>query len=281
MTLDAQGPLSATAGQPNAAPASGTTVTDPASAEKGSATASTTGEKGTSTEKAPVSSPETESFFDPKSVSPELMPAYKQMQAAYTKKAQSIADNRRKVEAYDAFMTDPLSQVRSLAAQYGLEIAQPGAKQPQPEIKKDFEPQTWDEVFGEVEKRVMEKFQDRMKPVFDNVQQITAQNIEKQLDSIDPSWKLYEDDMMANIKNHPTLVKDVSKLYRMSVPEEVLTSRAVQQALKKMEDKGKSAQVHGGQSSTKTSSVPKKAATFQEAINQAREEGKAAGWYKT
>lgn len=36
-----------------------------------------------------------ESFFDPKQVSPELMPAYKQMQAAFTKKTQEIAAERK------------------------------------------------------------------------------------------------------------------------------------------------------------------------------------------
>lgn len=43
-----------------------------------------------------------ESFFDPKTVPPELVPAYKQMQAAFTKKTQAIAEERKNAEALKA-----------------------------------------------------------------------------------------------------------------------------------------------------------------------------------
>lgn len=43
-----------------------------------------------------------ESFFDPKSVPPELMPAYKQMQGDYTRKTQAIAQERKEAEALKA-----------------------------------------------------------------------------------------------------------------------------------------------------------------------------------
>lgn len=53
---------------------------------------------------------EEESFFDPKSVPDELKPAYKQMQAAFTKKTQEIAKAKaesealmQKAQAYDKF----------------------------------------------------------------------------------------------------------------------------------------------------------------------------------
>jgi hypothetical protein len=42
-----------------------------------------------------------EVFFDPKSVPPELEQAYKQMQGAFTKKTQEIADIRKKAESLD------------------------------------------------------------------------------------------------------------------------------------------------------------------------------------
>jgi hypothetical protein len=41
-----------------------------------------------------------ESFFDPNQVPEELKPAYKQMQAAFTKKTQEIANQRREAEEY-------------------------------------------------------------------------------------------------------------------------------------------------------------------------------------
>ena len=45
-------------------------------------------------------------FFDPKGLSEELQPAYKQMQAAFTKKTQGIADVRKKSEAFDNLLKD-------------------------------------------------------------------------------------------------------------------------------------------------------------------------------
>ena len=46
-----------------------------------------------------------ESFFDPKGLAPELQPAYKQMQAAFTKKTQGIADFHKKAEALDQLVS--------------------------------------------------------------------------------------------------------------------------------------------------------------------------------
>jgi len=43
-----------------------------------------------------------DSFFDPNSLSEELLPAYKQMQGAWTKKTQELAQQRKEVEAYKA-----------------------------------------------------------------------------------------------------------------------------------------------------------------------------------
>lgn len=277
MSDENTGPTTGGEGQAATAP-QGTTGAAPTSAE---GQAAQDGNKGTSAATAPTT-PEEDTFFDPKSVPPELMPAYKQMQKAFSKKTQTIAQQRQKLEAYDAFMTDPVTNLKSLAGQYGLQItqAQAQAAVQQAAQEGNWEPQSWDEVFSKVEEKLMAKLQGQLKPVFDNVQQQTAANIEKQLDAIDGNWKLYEDDMMATLKAHPSLVGDVGKLYRLSVPEDVLTSRAVQAALKKLEDKTKGAQIHGSNGNVKTASVPKKAASFQEAVEQAREAGKKDGWYK-
>ena len=89
-----------------------------------------------------------------------------------------------------------------------------------------------------------------LEPFLGNVQKVTATNIERQLSEIDPNWRSYEDDMRAKLQRHPTLVNDVSELYRLSVPEEVLTSRAVQTALSKFQSKAEQVKVSG---TTKTS----------------------------
>lgn len=49
---------------------------------------------------AEQSSEDKESFFDPKTVPEELMPAYKQMQGAFTKKTQEIAEVRKNAEEW-------------------------------------------------------------------------------------------------------------------------------------------------------------------------------------
>lgn len=277
MQVENNGPATGGEGQAATAP-EGTTGAAPATTE---GQAAQDGSTGTSTATAP-SVTEEETFFDPKTVPPELLPAYKQMQKAFSKKTQTIAQQRQKLEAYDAFMMDPTANLKSLAAQYGLQITPAQAAQAVQQAAQEgnWEPQTWDEVFTKVEEKLMAKLQGQLKPVFDNVQQQTAANIEKQLDAIDGNWKVYEDDMMATLKAHPSLVGDVGKLYRLSVPEEVLTSRAVQTALKKLEDKTKGAQVHGEKGAIKTAPVTKKANSFQEAVEQARESGKKEGWYK-
>lgn len=60
----------------------------------------TTGtEPGIQTTPAPTGTPE-ESFFDPSSIPTELVPAYKQMQSAFTKKTQEIAQQRKDAEAW-------------------------------------------------------------------------------------------------------------------------------------------------------------------------------------
>ena len=70
----------------------------------------------------------------------------------------------------------------------------------------------------------MEKVQQNLAPVFQGVQKVTAHNIEKELDAVDANWRMYEDEMKTSLRDHPSLVNDVSKLYRLSVPEEVLNS---------------------------------------------------------
>lgn len=79
--------------------------------------------------------------------------------------------------------------------------------------------------------------------------------------------------MMDNLRRHPTLVNDPIQLYRLSVPTEVLESRAMQKALKRMEDKVKGTQVSGGSTTTRKApaGVPDKAVSFDEAVKYAEQ----------
>lgn len=89
-----------------------------------------TGPVNTTTE----TQPQEEQFFDPKGLSPELEPAYKQMQAAFTKKTQGLADYRKKSESLDQ-----LVQYKPFVDWYNRHVSgtdearkeQPAPKQPE------------------------------------------------------------------------------------------------------------------------------------------------------
>lgn len=278
--LEEQGPISAGEPAGQSDPGSeGTQIPEPSLPEapdKGQAEETPRSEPGTRPEPAkPPKADEAgeETFFDPKELDPSLVPAYKQMQGQFTKKMMGISGDRQKVEAYDAFMADPMGQIRSIATQQGFQIVPTGQQAaettPQQE-ETNWEPKTYEELLQRGEERAEKRIMAKLAPILGNVQKLTASNVESQLNEIDGNWKVYEHDMMSNLRAHPTLVGNVSALYRMSVPEEILASRATQAALKKMDLKVKSARVSGS-STTKSSPTPRTAHTFDEAVQVAKE----------
>lgn len=222
--------------------------------------------------------PSEETFFDPKDLNPELMPAYKQMQKAFSKKMEGIAQNRTKIEAYDAFSRDPLGQIQQMAARMGFKLSRAEAAEVaadaggKPAARENWEPSTWQEVVDKISTAAEERLLRQLGPVIGEVQNLRKGNIEKLLDDNCPDWRTYEDEMKANIAAHPSLVNDPVKLYRLSVPPEVLESRATQAALKKLETKVKGAQVGGTSSTTKhqAQTLGDKPLTFDEAVKAAK-----------
>jgi len=239
-----------------------------------------TGEPTSTPESVPEKpEPAEESFFDPKELPEELVPAYKQMQSAFTKRMTGLSKDREKVQAYDAFMADPVASLTQAAQQYGMRVVpmnQQAATQTdasQEAFGQNWQPQTWDEVFQAFSTRLNDQLQKTFSPVFDNLKNLTTSNIERQLGEIDPNWKVYEDEMTDNLKAHPTLAKDVAKLYRISVPEEVLRSKYTQAALKKFEDKAASAKIQGKSSvqTTQPSGI-ENVKSFDDAVKFAKKE---------
>lgn len=199
-----------------------------------------------------------ESFFDPSNISEELQKPYKEMQAAFTKKMQGFSEHQQKIDAYDAFQSNPQAYLQQLAQQYGYQLM--SGKQE----GDSFDPTNWDEVMQKAEDRVMQK-------IAPHLQTMQKSQLEAKLDADCPDWRVYEEPMMKNLQAHPTLVNNPDALYRMSVPPHVLESRATQIALKKLQDKGESAQVSGGSTTTKTAtSVPDKNMSFDEAVKYAQ-----------
>lgn len=226
-----------------------------------------------------------EPFFDPASLPPELEPAYKRLQGAFTRKMQELSKQRQevaqKVQAYDAFSADPVGNLQKMAAQYGLKIsraeaaAQIANQQQQPQAQGsqggEWQPQTWEEVEQRAAQRARSELMKELQPIIGNVQQMRAQTIERQLDDIDPEWRVHEDSMRGNLQKHPTLVDDPVMLYRLSIPADVQERRATQAAIARIEGKTRSGRVSGTTGSTvKSAEATKPAATFDEAVAQAR-----------
>jgi hypothetical protein len=232
------------------------------------------------TGQAPAPAPE-DTFFDPSQIPPELMPAYKSMQKAYTQKTMKISEHRQKIEAYDQFMRDPITNLQNLAGQYGMtlsrgeakQVLQQSGQQTQGDVDWDnFQPKNWGEAFSAFKQKAFEEWSQQIQPLVGSVQKMQTRNVEAELSKIDPQWKLYEDEMSANLQAHPTLVKDIDKLYMLSVPREVWTARATQSALKKVEASVQAAQVSGKGQTSKTVAAPKKATNFNEAVQLAKEQ---------
>jgi hypothetical protein len=259
-------------GTTQAAPApAGTTAPapTPAKGQSGQATAPQTTDKGTAQAE--------DSFFDPKDLDPALIPAYKQMQKAFTKKTQEIAQHRQKVEAYDAFNKDPIGQMQTMAARMGYKLtrAEAAVAAQNTPVPENWQPQTWGEVMEKFQQSIIPNLRQEvikdLSPALQELQNLRKSNLERMLDDSCPDWRTYEDDMKANLQAHPSLVNDPAKLYRISVPEEVLESLATQRALKKLEAKAKSSQVGGTSTTTKHQSPgTENVRSFNDAVEYAK-----------
>lgn len=269
MAEDATGTAQAGTGQPagdlNAKGTTSTGTTDQGG--QPGATDGTTQSSGTKSDQGE------DTFFDPKDLTPELMPAYKSMQKVFGKKMEEIKANRKKIEAYDAYSKDPVTQLQTMAAQMGFKLTRAEATAAVKDgdgstaSTGEWQPQSWNDVFTKATEVVMEK----LNPVLADVQATRKMNVEKLLDDSCPDWRQYEDEMTSLLKDHPTLAKDPVKLYRLALPPEVLETRATQAALKKLQGKVEASKV-GGTSTTKATdtALPDKPVSFNEAVEAAK-----------
>ncbi len=231
---------------------------------------------------APTGTPaasEEPSFFDLNLLTPEqreaLTPAYKQMQGAFTRKTQEIAAHRQKIAEYDQFMADPVSNMQRMAMQMGYSLTRAQAQNAldqtgQSQTEQDWQPNTWGEVLAKAKDEARREIMQELQPVLGNVQAMRAESIEKQLDSIDSNWRVYEDEMRKNLQLAPALVNDPVKLYKFSVPDEVLEARATQKALARFDTKAKSAAVAGKTETSRGIPADEKVTDFDSAVAAAR-----------
>jgi hypothetical protein len=215
--------------------------------------------------------------------SPELTEEYNRMRAAWTKKMQAAGelpqDVRNKIAAYDAFSQNPQQALQNLARQYGFDLgpatgqgAAPGESGETP--WEQYEPSSWkefrDRIVAEAKREVEAEVYNRFEPAMRNVHQLQTAYVERQLDEADPSWREYESDIIANLERYPGLEREVDKLLRISLPGEMIESRAMQAALKKIETRTAASGVAAQGTQRKAAPVLKPGKTFQDAIENAR-----------
>lgn len=268
-------------GQSEAGP-QGAETTGPEPSEMGEGQSSAGQPEGATQQDAGSQKPTEDTFFDPQSIQdkPELLAAYKEMQRNYSKKMESIKNARQKIEAYDAFAADPVTQLQNMARQYGYSLSRAEAADRlnqqngnQSQDLQGWEPKSWDEVIQRAEERAYDRIMQEQQPLLQEVQNLRKSNLEVFLDNNAPDWRTYEDEMMTTLREHPSLVNNPLALYKLAVPDDVLQSRATQRALKKMQDKGASASVKGASTTTKrAATMPDKPVSFDEAVKIAERE---------
>lgn len=217
-----------------------------------------------------------ETFFDPKSIEgkPELQSAYKQMQSAWTKKMQSVSSQKEKLQIVERFEKDPIGTLTAFAKQYGLDLSRPNNQQ-QPQ---KFEPQSWDDVLKKAREDAKADVLKELQPYLSQIRDVRKQSIETRLNELDPQWRTYEDEMSEMLQAHPSLVSDPEKLYRLSVPQEVIEKRAMQKALAQLKGKQEGGQLSGGSKTFKNpSEKPTGKLSFDQAADLARAELRKQG----
>ena len=263
--VQGQGPVSATPDTGSNAATTSTGQQNASASTPASGSTPTTGE---------------DSFFDVSGLNPELMPVYKRMQGDYTRKTQDLARQRKDLESakdkasqYDAFMRDPVSNIRRLASQYKIDMTAANGEKDQ---LRDWQPQTWGEVLEKATARAKEEAKQEVlseiQPLLTGYQQLRKENIESHLNKIAPDWKEYEADMAALLQEHPTLANDPAKLYRLAVPSERAESAAYTRALEHLQRKVDSSQLAGASTTGKKTGVnPPAMRTVREAAEWAQQ----------
>jgi len=230
---------------------------------------SVAGDSAGTTDDAGTQQAAEDTFFDPRDIAddPKLMAAYKNMQRSYGEKMEAIKADRQVI---DAFRSDPLGTLQQYAKQYGLTVS-PAQQQQQADSQNGTapaqDPQTWDEVYKTAEERAYNRVQTEIMPV---LQQVFKHVTEQRLDDVAPDWREHEDRMQELVAKHPSLANDPETLYELSLPKEVRESRATQAAMRKLQDKVKSATTSGVSTKKPTAGSGPQAKSIREAFEQAQ-----------
>lgn len=204
----------------------------------------------------------------------------KSLQGDYTRKTQKVAEVRKMADAYQSFLRDPHGTLQQVATQLGYQLnpmnSNGNQQQAAASNMDNFEPQTWNDVVVKLKQTIMDeltpKLNEQVSPLMNEVQSIRHKEFESQLSEIDPMWHQYQDDIMTNLRDYPSLMADPKKLYMMSVPTKVFESRMTQNAINKVKKSTSSNSPFSGSKTTKRpgTTSPNKLMSFQEAVEYAK-----------
>ena len=199
------------------------------------------------------------SFMNPNTLPDELKPAFKKMQAAFTKGMQGIASQRDKVKMFDMFSSDPKEAVKMLAAKAGMTVMDGSVK-----------PSGGEKEETETDKYIRKIVREELAPSFESFKkeqaQLKVQTDLAYLDANYPDWYLYEDAMAGLVSKHPTLGRDLDTLYEMA-------KRADEKGESKQKAAGKTEKViTRGSSGRGGVTTPVKAGSVYEAFQLAKKQ---------
>lgn len=202
--------------------------------------------------------PTEERFIDPDELPKELLPHFKKMQASFTRRMQSIAGDKEKINLYNQLVAGGPDAVKFLAQKAGLEVSEKGSKPVDDPEYGDSSTVSW------IRKEIKAMLEESIGPLKDNTNKLKASQVERYLDENHTDWRLYDDVMADLVKKHPTLGEDVDSLYELAK-----TATTKVERMKTASNK-RSSIVTKTSSSNRPISLPKRAETLEEAIAMAR-----------
>lgn len=268
---DAVSPGAEGIGQAGAAPDTGTTVAAPTREATGQA-------QGTPQTSAPEQgqAAATDDFFDPKNLpdDPEVQKAYAQMRKAWTQKMQEasarMTDAERYQQAVQFLQRDPQSFLSEIAKQHGFSIVK-GAAEAAAQNGEDWTPQTWQEVIAKSKEAAKAELLAELQPVLQEVHKSKAASFERVLDDTDPMWRQYEKDFRANLMQFPQLSEDPKKLFKLSMPDDYVMSKATAAALAKVKGQTEAVKMSSGSTTRAAAPTQPKVNSFDEAVAAAKQ----------
>jgi len=142
-------------------------------------------------------------LFDPNEYPKELQPAFKKMQGIFTRKLQ---ENKDKLTLVELMESNPEELVAMLAKKTGLTVT----KEAEEEGKELSETEKW--IVGLIKEHTKGAGSDIRTEV---AQMKSAQRLEL-LSEKHPDWTMYEDEMAAIVKKHPTMADDLDTVYTLA-----------------------------------------------------------------